>query len=103
MYWSDLQSTHTTGRARCGKTNDHQILAPVTHRRPRPEGRGEKRRGRGARISKLKCGGARQLLKDEKFNEPTHIRLIELVMPRDDAPEALIKQAKLTAEANAGA
>lgn len=43
------------------------------------------------------------LLKDEKFNEPTHIRLIELVMPRDDAPEALIKQAKLTAEANAGA
>lgn len=43
-----------------------------------------------------------KLLKDEDFAKPTKIRLIELVMPRDDAPEALIKQAQLTAKANAG-
>lgn len=43
-----------------------------------------------------------RLLKDKDFSEPTKIRLIELDMPRDDAPEALIKQAQLTAKANAG-
>lgn len=43
-----------------------------------------------------------KLLKDPEFAKPTKIRLIELVMPRDDAPKALITQAKLTAKANAG-
>lgn len=41
------------------------------------------------------------LLNDEAFNVPDRIRMIEMYMPRDDAPHALIVQAKLTAEANA--
>jgi len=41
-----------------------------------------------------------KLLKDEKFNVPDKIRLIELIMPRGDAPLALVTQAKLTAKAN---
>ncbi|KAL1411686.1 hypothetical protein Q8F55_002652 [Vanrija albida] len=42
------------------------------------------------------------LLLDDKFNVPDRIRLIELVMPKGDAPEALLLQARLTAEANNG-
>ena len=44
-----------------------------------------------------------KLLKDAAFNKPDKVRLIEVYMPRGDAPEGLIKQAKLTAEANAKA
>jgi pyruvate decarboxylase len=40
-------------------------------------------------------------LTDEEFNKPNKLRLIEVYMPRGDAPAGLIKQAKLTAEANA--
>ncbi|EIW71256.1 hypothetical protein TREMEDRAFT_71102 [Tremella mesenterica DSM 1558] len=43
------------------------------------------------------------LLKDEAFNVPDKLRLIEVYMPRGDAPAGLVKQAKLTAEANARA
>nr|XP_018265449.1 pyruvate decarboxylase [Kwoniella dejecticola CBS 10117]OBR87607.1 pyruvate decarboxylase [Kwoniella dejecticola CBS 10117] len=42
-----------------------------------------------------------KLLDDEEFNKPDKLRLIEVYMPRGDAPEGLIRQAKLTAEANA--
>lgn len=42
-----------------------------------------------------------KLLKDEAFNKPDKLRLIEVYMPRGDAPAGLVKQAKLTAEANA--
>jgi pyruvate decarboxylase len=41
------------------------------------------------------------LLNDAEFNVPNKLRLIEVYMPRGDAPPGLIKQAKLTAEANA--
>ncbi|KAJ9093779.1 hypothetical protein QFC19_008222 [Naganishia cerealis] len=41
------------------------------------------------------------LLKDPEFNKPDRIRLIEVFMPRGDAPESLLTQAKLTAMANA--
>ncbi|WRT64753.1 uncharacterized protein IL334_001687 [Kwoniella shivajii] len=41
------------------------------------------------------------LLEDKEFNVPDRLRLIEVYMPRGDAPEGLIRQAKLTAEANA--
>ena len=44
-----------------------------------------------------------QLLSDKAFNIPDKLRLIEVYMPRGDAPEGLIKQAKLTAEVNAKA
>lgn len=40
------------------------------------------------------------LLNDKEFNIPDRIRMIEVFMPRDDAPKALLVQAKLTAEAN---
>ncbi|KAJ9100375.1 hypothetical protein QFC20_005441 [Naganishia adeliensis] len=43
------------------------------------------------------------LLKDPAFNTPDRIRLIEIFMPRGDAPASLLNQAKLTAEANAQA
>lgn len=43
------------------------------------------------------------LLKDESFRKADKIRLIEVFMPRGDAPEMLVKQAKLTAEANSKA
>ena len=42
-----------------------------------------------------------KLLDDPSFNRPDKLRLIEVYMPRGDAPEGLVKQAKLTAEANA--
>ncbi|WVQ83245.1 hypothetical protein IAT38_005384 [Cryptococcus sp. DSM 104549] len=41
------------------------------------------------------------LLDDKEFNVPDRLRLIEVFMPRGDAPEGLKRQAKLTAEANA--
>lgn len=41
------------------------------------------------------------LLNDPEFNKPDKIRLIEVFMPRGDAPESLLNQAKLTAQANA--
>jgi len=44
-----------------------------------------------------------ELLNDPAFNVPDKLRLIEVYMPRGDAPAGLIKQAKLTAEANAKA
>ncbi|KAK4685979.1 pyruvate decarboxylase, partial [Tremellales sp. Uapishka_1] len=40
------------------------------------------------------------LLNDAEFQKPTKLRLIEVYMPRGDAPVGLIKQARLTAEAN---
>ena len=43
------------------------------------------------------------LLQKADFNKPDKIRVIEVYMPRGDAPETLVKQAKLTAEANAKA
>ncbi len=43
------------------------------------------------------------LLADKAFNVPDKLRLIEVYMPKGDAPAGLIKQAKLTAEANAKA
>lgn len=42
------------------------------------------------------------LLNNPVFNIPDKLRLIELVMPRDDAPAGLVYQTKLTAKANAG-
>lgn len=41
------------------------------------------------------------LLTDPAFAVPDRIRMIEVYMPRGDAPRALLVQAKLTAEANA--
>ncbi|WWD21511.1 hypothetical protein CI109_105997 [Kwoniella shandongensis] len=41
------------------------------------------------------------LLDDKEFNVPDRLRLIEVYMPRGDAPEGLVRQAKLTADANA--
>ncbi|CBQ68614.1 probable PDC1-pyruvate decarboxylase, isozyme 1 [Sporisorium reilianum SRZ2] len=40
------------------------------------------------------------LLKDEEFNRPDRIRLIEIVMQRGDAPKALKRQAEATGQAN---
>lgn len=42
-----------------------------------------------------------KLLDDTEFNKPNKLRLVEVYMPRGDAPPGLVKQAKLTAEANA--
>lgn len=44
-----------------------------------------------------------KLLDDPEFNKPNKLRLIEVYMPRGDAPAGLVKQAKLTAEANSKA
>ncbi|KAK1921586.1 thiamine diphosphate-binding protein [Papiliotrema laurentii] len=44
-----------------------------------------------------------ELLKNPGFNKPDKLRLIEVYLPRGDAPEGLVRQAKLTAEANAKA
>lgn len=46
-------------------------------------------------------GELQKLLEDPAFAKADKVRLIELVMPRDDAPAGLIKQARLTAMANA--
>lgn len=37
---------------------------------------------------------------DKKFSEPTNIRLIELILPKLDAPESLVKQAEITSKIN---
>jgi len=41
-----------------------------------------------------------QLLKDEEFASAPFIQLVEIVMPRGDAPRGLLKQAKLSGKAN---
>jgi pyruvate decarboxylase len=41
-----------------------------------------------------------ELLNDKEFNVADKLRLIEVYMPRGDAPAGLIRQAQLTAEAN---
>lgn len=41
-----------------------------------------------------------KLLKEEEFNKPDKIRLIEIVMERGDAPKALKRQAEATGQAN---
>ncbi|SPO29447.1 probable PDC1 - pyruvate decarboxylase, isozyme 1 [Ustilago trichophora] len=41
-----------------------------------------------------------QLLKDEAFNKPDRIRLVEIMMKRGDAPVALRRQAEATGAAN---
>lgn len=41
------------------------------------------------------------LLNDADFQKADRIRLIEVYMPRGDAPAGLVSQAKLTADANA--
>ncbi|BEI99613.1 hypothetical protein CcaverHIS631_0406560 [Cutaneotrichosporon cavernicola] len=46
-------------------------------------------------------GELHALLQDRAFGVADKVRLIELVMPRGDAPAGLIKQAQLTAKANA--
>ncbi|WVR04642.1 hypothetical protein IAU60_001653 [Kwoniella sp. DSM 27419] len=48
-------------------------------------------------------GELSNLLNDKEFNVPDRLRLIEVMMPRGDAPEGLVRQAKLTAEANSKA
>ncbi|BEJ14932.1 hypothetical protein CspHIS471_0406990 [Cutaneotrichosporon sp. HIS471] len=48
-----------------------------------------------------KQGELHALLEDRAFGVADKVRLIELVMPRGDAPAGLIKQAQLTAKANA--
>lgn len=40
------------------------------------------------------------MFEDKKFAEPERIRMIELMLPTMDAPESLIKQAKITAQTN---
>ncbi|CAN6612592.1 pyruvate decarboxylase isozyme 1 [Trichomonascus vanleenenianus] len=46
-------------------------------------------------------GELEKLLSDKEFNEPKRIRLMELFIPKMDAPVSLIKQAKITAQTNA--
>jgi hypothetical protein len=41
------------------------------------------------------------LLQNKDFAKDDKIRLVEVYMPRGDAPEELIRQGKLTAKANA--
>ena len=41
-----------------------------------------------------------KLLKDQEFNKPDKIRLVEIMMERGDAPKALKRQAQATGEAN---
>lgn len=48
-------------------------------------------------------GELQALLEDPAFAKADKIRLVEIMMPRGDAPEGLIKQAQLTAQANAEA
>jgi pyruvate decarboxylase len=43
------------------------------------------------------------LLNNKDFAKDDKIRLVEVYMPRGDAPEELIRQGKLTAKANAKA
>lgn len=40
------------------------------------------------------------IFKDKEFNTPNKIRLIELMLPEMDAPEALVEQGKLTSKTN---
>ena len=41
------------------------------------------------------------MLNNKDFAKDDRIRLVEVYMPRGDAPEELIRQGKLTAKANA--
>ena len=50
------------------------------------------------RISNV--GEAEDLFKNAEFNEPSKIRMVEVMLPRMDAPKNLIAQAQLSAQAN---
>lgn len=41
-----------------------------------------------------------ELFNDNKFNAPSRIRVIELILPRMDAPVSLVKQANITSSTN---
>ena len=106
---------------------DHQLLLPFLAGKKCPvslrafvraasPGRKESRKLSGARVcQQLKSQTKHQsyevhtptelsdLLNDAEFQKADRLRLIEVYMPRGDAPEGLIKQAKLTADANAKA
>jgi pyruvate decarboxylase len=43
------------------------------------------------------------LLENKDFAKDDKLRLVEVYMPRGDAPAGLVRQGKLTAEANARA
>lgn len=51
-------------------------------------------------ISVATTGQLDEVFEDNKFSGPTKIRLIELVLPRMDAPISLIKQAEITSKTN---
>jgi pyruvate decarboxylase len=42
------------------------------------------------------------LFDDEHFSGAPHIQLVEIVMPKMDAPRALVKIGELTAKLNSG-
>lgn len=51
-------------------------------------------------ISVSTTGELDEKFEDAEFNIPDKIRLIEIILPRMDAPEALIKQAEITSKTN---
>lgn len=51
-------------------------------------------------LSLATTGELDEKFEDVKFNAPTKIRLIELMLPRMDAPESLVKQAEITSKTN---
>lgn len=48
-------------------------------------------------------GEMNRLFDDKGFSTPSKIRMIEIMLPRMDAPNSLVKQAKITAQTNARA
>lgn len=74
---------------------DHSLLLDFLAGRPK---KGEKKKHAFHRVESRAELDA--LLDDEAFATPDVCRLIELVMPRDDAPRALLNQAKILAEIN---
>lgn len=49
------------------------------------------------------AGELNSLFNDAEFGNPSKIRMVEIMLPKMDAPAALVKQAKLTAETNSQA
>lgn len=90
---------YTIERLIHGPTATYNDIQPWDHQNILPFFSAKKETSETIRVSDKK--EIDTLFRDEKFNTPNKIRLIEVMMPQMDAPESLVKQGELTSKTNA--
>lgn len=90
---------YTIERLIHGPTAGYNDIQPWNHQGILPFFGAKKESSESIRVSTKK--EIDTLFRDNAFNTPDRIRLIEVMMPEMDAPEALVKQGELTSKTNA--